>query len=166
MQLLQRVSLVMAHSLGRPSSGIKTHTIFLVLALAGSVIGVPYGPEGVAVAVLVASAGGALAAFAIAAREVSLPLSTFWMSMLKGGALALAVFASCSLAQDMFARADVARQVVVIAPTVGGVLLVIWLTGARWLFSEPANALVASTLRTAGARVGETAGRLYPRPSR
>ena len=162
MQLLQRVSLVMAHSLGRPSAGIKTHSIFLVLALAGSAVGVPYGPEGVATAVLIASIGGSLAAFVMAAREVSLPLWTFWLAMFKGGGLAFGVFVACSLAKEMFADADVARQVAVITPTVAGLLCAVWLLGARWLFSEPANALLASARRTVGARFGQTAGRLFP----
>ena len=58
-QLLQRISLVMMHSLGRPGAGVKTHSIFLVMAVVGSVIGVSYGPEGVAVAVLASSISGA-----------------------------------------------------------------------------------------------------------
>jgi O-antigen/teichoic acid export membrane protein len=159
-QLLQRISLVMMHSLGRPGAGVKTHSLFLALALAGSVIGVSNGPEGVAVAVLAASTAGALVSFTMAATHVRLPLSTLWLALIKGGVLAIAVFASCTILVETFARTDSIRQLAVTAPVVAAALVLAWLAGGRWLFSAPAMDLITQALRAAGARLRLASGRL------
>jgi O-antigen/teichoic acid export membrane protein len=155
--LLQRIALVMGHSLGRPGLAVKAYGVALVLSIIGSVIGIRYGLEGMAVALLIAVAGSSVLAVVMVSRQVGLPLSNFGASIVKGSLLTLGVFALCVVSAKVFTRLlgslNALEEVAVIVLVAGGLLMLVWSVGQRWLFSQPARALIFEARRKLGQRV-------------
>jgi O-antigen/teichoic acid export membrane protein len=164
--LVQRISLIMGNSLGRPGFGLMAHALALFISLVGSAVGVRYGPEGVALAVLLAVGGSSLVAFRLVSIEVGLPFPPLAPSVVKGGALAVSVFISCVVLERVLSEwlgpLEALPQLAIVVPTMCAALLIVWFVGGKWLFSPPAHAFITDTRRKVVQRVGRRFRRTWP----
>ena len=160
--LVQRIALVMSHSLGLAGISVTVNSLAFVLSLGGAAVGIRVGLEGVAAAMVTAYAVSSIVAFRMVAAEVGLPLSTLFGPVTKGGGLAAAVYFLGAAFETALIRhyeqLNALQHVGILTFCFAAALLSVWLLGGRWLFSDPARALVDDALHKIARGIGRRFG--------